>query len=113
MERPTRRHLLQVGALGLANLAPAWLRAESRPGARKARAKAVIFLHRWGGPSQHDSFDMKPAAPAEVRGELSPIATRVPGLQVCELLPRTARIMHKMSLIRTLRHTMKNHNSAG
>src|SRR5215213_5470896 len=108
----TRRHLLRVGAGCLAGVA--------LPGAfagggasRKARARAVIFLHQWGGPSQHDSFDMKPRAPAEVRGELRPIATRVPGLQVSELLPRTSRVMDRVTLVRTLRHTMKNHNSAG
>ncbi len=73
----------------------------------------MIFLHQWGGPSHHDTFDMKPAAPAEIRGELKPIATRVPGVQVCERLPRMAGLMDKVTLIRTLRHTMKNHNSAG
>src|SRR5262245_18382497 len=110
----TRRHLLQVGALGLTGLGlSGWLRASATTAPRKARAKAVIFLHQWGGPSQHDSFDMKPAAPAEVRGELKPIVTSVPGLQVSELLPRTARIMDRVCLVRTLRHTMKNHNSAG
>src|SRR5206468_2034678 len=80
---------------------------------RKALVRSIIFLHQWGGPSQHDTFDLKPAAPAEVRGELRPIATSVPGLQVSELLPRTARLMDRVCLIRTLRHTMKNHNSAG
>jgi hypothetical protein len=114
MHTITRRHLLQVGALGLTGFGlPGWLRAAEAPARRKARAKSVIFLHQWGGPSQHDSFDMKPAAPAEVRGELKPIATTVPGLQVSELLPRTARVMDRVCLIRTLRHTMKNHNSAG
>lgn len=114
MARITRRHLLQVGGLGLASLAtPAWLRGEKNVPSPRARARAVIFLHQWGGPSHHDTFDMKPAAPAEVRGEYRPIATRVPGLQVCEHLPRCASIMHKVTLVRTLRHTMKNHNSAG
>lgn len=113
MHALTRRHLLRVGGSALAGMAaPGWLRGAGGIG-RKARARAVIFLHQWGGPSQHDSFDMKPHAPAEVRGELRPIATRVPGLQVSELLPRTAGVMHKVTLIRTLRHTMKNHNSAG
>jgi hypothetical protein len=109
----TRRHLLQVGALGLASLSTGWLRGEARSTSLKARARAVIFLHQWGGPSHHDTFDMKPAAPAEVRGEYRPIPTRVPGLHVCEHLPRCARIMDRVCLIRTLRHTMKNHNSAG
>ncbi len=106
----TRRHLLRVSALGLASS----LGASGPKGrAPKMRAKSVIFLHQWGGPSQHDTFDMKPAAPAEVRGELKPIRTPVPGLVVSELLPRMARLMDRVCLVRSLRHTMKNHNSAG
>ena len=106
----SRRHLLRVSALGLASSLAA---SESKGRAPKVRAKSVIFLHQWGGPSQHDTFDMKPSAPAEVRGELKPIRTPVPGLVVSELLPRMARIMDRVCLIRSLRHTMKNHNSAG
>ena len=96
-----------------ASLCPAALCLDSHVRKHKAKAKAVIFLHQWGGPSQQDSFDMKPAAPAEIRGEFKPIATRVPGIQVSELLPKIARIMDRVTVIRTLRHTMKNHNSAG
>src|SRR4051812_48795325 len=114
----TRRHLLQVGALGLAGLSlPGWLRAAHRPSAHpsahKARARSVIFLHQWGGPSHHDTFDMKPSAPAEVRGKYKPIATSLPGVHVSEKLPRMARVMDRICQVRTLRHTMKNHNSAG
>ena len=110
---PSRRDLLRVGGFGLLGLGlPALLRAEA--GSRlRARAKAVIFLHQFGGPSHHDTFDMKPAAADAIRGEFKPIATKVPGLQVCERLPRTAAVMHKVTLIRTLHHEMKNHNSAG
>jgi hypothetical protein len=109
----TRRHLLQVGTLGLCGLhLPDFLRAAEHT-SHKARARAVIFLHQWGGPSHHDTFDMKPAAPAEVRGEFKPSASSVPGIQVCDRLPRTARLMDRMTVVRTLRHTMKNHNSAG
>ena len=104
----SRRQLLTVGSLAALGLP---LRAT--PARAKARAKAVIFLHQWGGPSQHDSLDPKPSAPAEVRGEFKPIATSLPGLRISERLPRTARIMDKVTLVRTLRHTMKNHNSAG
>ena len=109
-----RRHLLKVGGLGLAALSlGSLLPTAARAGGRKPKAKAVILLHQWGGPSHHDTFDMKPAAPAEVRGQFKPIATRVPGLQVCERLPRVAGVMDKVTLIRSLRHEMKNHNSAG
>jgi Protein of unknown function (DUF1501) len=106
----TRRHLLRVSALGLAS---SLATGESLARATKVRAKSVIFLHQWGGPSQHDTFDMKPSAPAEVRGELKPIRTPVPGLVVSELLPRMARVMDRVCLLRSLQHTMKNHNSAG
>ncbi|MBY0230433.1 MAG: DUF1501 domain-containing protein [Gemmataceae bacterium] len=103
---PTRRQLLTVGTLAALGL-------PLRASAPKARARAVIFLHQWGGPSQHDTFDLKPAAPAEVRGEFKPIASSLTGLRISERLPRCARIMHKLTLVRSLRHTMKNHNSAG
>src|SRR4051794_28621155 len=101
----TRRRLLQVGGLGLLGLGlPQLLRAE-RAGGRKARARSVIFLHQYGGPSHHDTFDMKPAAVAEIRGEFKPVSTSVPGVQVCERLPHVARVMDKLTVVRSLRHT--------
>jgi hypothetical protein len=113
MHTMTRRHLLQVGAATLGGLALGENLGANNPGKHKARARAVIFLHQWGGPSHHDTFDMKPSAPAEVRGQYKPIATRVPGTHVCEKLPRMAGVMDRVTVLRTLRHTMKNHNSAG
>jgi hypothetical protein len=111
--RPTRRQLLQVGGAGLFGLSlPGLLAAAERNAGRKAKARAVIFLHQFGGPSQTDTFDMKPAAPDNVRGEFSPVATRVPGLQVSDRLPRMARVMDKVCVVRSMTHTMKNHNSA-
>ena len=108
-----RRDLLRVGVAGLIGLSlPQLLAAESR-GRRKAPARSVIFLHQWGGPAQHESFDMKPNAPEQIRNIFKPIPSKVPGLQVCELLPRMAKVMDKVCLIRTITHTMKNHNSAG
>ena len=110
----TRRHLLQVGSLGLLSLhVPGVLHAAERTSSRKPRAKAVIFLHQYGGPSHHDTLDMKPAAPDMVRGEFKPIATKVPGLVICERLPRLAQVADKFTLVRSLYHEMKNHNSAG
>ena len=92
---------------------PKLLRAdEIRPAARRTRAKSVIFLYQFGGPSHLDTFDMKPLAPEGIRGPFQPISTKVPGLMVCEHLPRMAQVMDKVTLIRTMHHTMKNHNSA-
>ena len=106
----TRRRLLQVGGLGLLGLSPPRLAQAS---GRGARAKSVIFLHQFGGPSCQDTFDMKPDAPEAIRGEFKPIASSAPGIQVCDRLPNVARIMDKVTLIRSLHHEMKNHNSAG
>ncbi len=106
----TRRRLLQVGGLGLLGLSLPRLAHASNRG---ARARSVIFLHQFGGPSCQDTFDMKPDAPDAIRGEFRPIASRAPGVHVCERLPRIAGVMDKVTLIRSLRHEMKNHNSAG
>jgi hypothetical protein len=100
-----------MGLLGLT--LPELLRAEQSGAGPKPRAKSVIFLFQWGGPSHVDMFDMKPQAPEEIRGPLKPIASRVPGIQVCEQLPELAKRMDKVTIIRSLTHTMKNHNSAG
>jgi hypothetical protein len=109
-----RRHLLKVGSLGLLGLGlPRLLHAAGTTHGHKAKARAVIFLHQFGGPSHHDTVDMKPDAPAEVRGEFRPISTNVPGIQVCERLPRLARVIDKLTVVRSLHHEMKNHNSAG
>jgi hypothetical protein len=110
----TRRRLLQVGGLGLLgwNLPQLLAATQTTPG-RRARAKSVIFLHQFGGPSHHDTFDMKPDAPEEIRGEYRPIATSAPGISICDHLPRMAQVMNKVSVIRTVRHEMRNHNSAG
>lgn len=108
----SRRDILRFGAAGVFGLTAAGLFAESRA-ARKVRAHSVIFLHQWGGPAQHESFDMKPNAPPEVRNIFKPVPSNVTGVGVCELLPAMAKVMDKVCLIRTMTHTMKNHNSAG
>jgi uncharacterized protein DUF1501 len=111
--QPNRRQLLQIGVPGLLGIGlPGLLRAADQS-RLKARANAVIFLHQWGGPSHHDTFDMKPAAPDAVRGEFRPAPSRLPGVPVCERLPRMAAAMDKVTLVRSVHHTMKNHNSAG
>src|SRR5262249_41911907 len=76
------------------------------------KAKACILLFMWGGPAQQDTFDMKPQAPAEYRGEFKSIATNVPGLQICEHLPRIARRMDRLALIRSMTHHDVNHLTA-
>src|SRR5262245_22222463 len=94
----TRRELMRVGALSLFGgmTLPALLRAADAPAARRrGPARSVILFNLLGGPSHQDMFDLKPDAPPEVRGEFRPIATSLPGLQVCEHLPRTAKWMHK------------------
>src|SRR5262245_51527059 len=90
-----RRAFLQAGtngALGLSMADVAALRgAAPMPAGRKGGPKAVIFLFLTGGASQHDTFDMKPHGPSEYKGEFNPIATRTPGIQICEHLPMLAQ----------------------
>src|SRR5688572_12883332 len=110
----TRRAALKVGGMGLLGLTmPGLLKALENPASIKPRAKSVIFLFQWGGPSHIDMFDMKPDAAEGIRGPYKPIASKADGIQVCEKLPKTAGIMDKVTLIRSMTHTMKNHNSAG
>src|SRR3954467_9781290 len=111
----SRRHLLKGGGLGrLGPTMPGLLQAEaiSKAAKIKARAKSVIFLYQFGGPSHIDMFDMKPNAPEGIRGPHKPIASSADGITVSEHLPRVAKIMDKVTLIRSMHHTMKNHNSA-
>jgi hypothetical protein len=107
-----RRDWLQLGGLGFAGLSLArLLRANQETRAEPVAKSCVLFvLH--GGPSQLDTWDMKPAAPAEVRGEFKPIATNVPGVQICEHLPRLARMAHRFTIVRSMTHTMLSHNTA-
>jgi hypothetical protein len=110
----SRRQMLKVGGLGLLGLTlPQLLRAEALKKGPKAKAKSVIFLFQWGGPSHIDMFDMKPNAPEQIRGPHKAISSSADGIQVSERLPRVSRIMDKVTLIRSVHHTMKNHNSAG
>lgn len=110
----TRRELLRAGALsavgvGLSDL----LRIESVRAERKVAAKSVILLWLWGGPSHLDSFDLKPKAPVEYRGPYAPIASSVPGFDICELLPQLAKRAKKYSVIRSLRGMSNDHGIAG
>ncbi|MFO0943160.1 MAG: DUF1501 domain-containing protein [Pirellulales bacterium] len=110
----SRRSLLRIGGLGMLGLTmPKILHATATPLTLPVRAKQVIFLFQWGGPSHLDTFDLKPDAPAEIRGPLRPISSSVPGLPVSEHFPEMAKRMDRVTLIHSMTHTMKNHNSAG
>jgi Protein of unknown function (DUF1501) len=118
----SRRRLLQIGGLGSLGLTlPELLRGEARgatgssagDGLRGARPiRSCILIFHYGGPSHLDTVDMKPKAPAEIRGQFGSIATRIPGLRVCEHLPRLAQVMDRVAIIRSMHHVMTNHNAA-
>src|SRR5262249_38296897 len=96
------RRAFRAGALGFAGLTLAdLLRAEAASGIRSS-TKAIINIHLDGGPPQMDTIDLKPNAPAEIRGEFKPIATKLPGFQICELMPKVASIADKFAFIRSL-----------
>src|SRR5436189_1648237 len=107
----SRRNFLKIGALGLGGLTlPQLLRAEAQSGIRKSH-KAVIMIFLPGGPSHQDMFDLKQDAPSEIRGEFKPIATKVPGIQICEHMPRIAGIMDKLTVIRSIVGAKDNHDA--
>jgi hypothetical protein len=108
-----RRRFLRTAALaGLGLGLPGGPAAAAAAGVPAARIRSCILVFYYGGPSHLDTLDPKPDAPAEVRGEYRTIATAVPGVRVCEHLPRTARLLHRAALVRGLHHPMRNHNSA-
>ena len=118
----SRRWLLQIGGLGSLGLTlPRLLRAEAdQPlpaqiqkvtGVARPIRSCILIFH-YGGPSHIDLYDMKPNAPAEIRGQFSSIATSVPGIRVCEHLAQTARVMDRLAIVRSMHHPMTNHNAA-
>ena len=115
--RFSRRTAVQAGAIGLLNLGMnhvSGLRALAAPAeaaAASPKAKAVIYIFLSGGLAQHDSFDMKPVAPDGIRGEFQPIATRTPGIQICEHLPLLAQRSHLWALVRSMAHPYPEHSS--
>lgn len=117
--RFSRRQVLQAGAistlgLGLGDLESRLAFAQENGLSLPAkRAKACIFLFMWGGPSQLETFDMKPEAPAEVRGEFKPISTKVPGTQICEHFTGLASLTDKLAIVRSLTHDDPAHLSSG
>jgi hypothetical protein len=105
-----RRAFLRVGAIGVLSLA-GLLRQEAR-GASGGKAKSILLVYLGGGLSHHDSFDLKPDAPEEIRGKYKPIDSTVPGLKVGELLPMMARCMDRLALVRSGAHNNDHHETA-
>jgi hypothetical protein len=123
----TRREVLSAGAISLFGgmTLPGLVQAEERARderhrhreeavrqgwLRPGKAKNVLLLYLMGGPPHQDMFDMKPDAPAEVRGEFKPISSSAPGIEVCELLPKTAKWMHRSAIVRSVSHQGGDHN---
>lgn len=105
-----RREFLRVGTLALGGLTlPGLLRNRALAGNTNCTTSVILFW-MWGGPSQLETYDMKPNAPLEYRGPLRPIQTNVPGIEICEYMPLQAKIAHRFSLIRSLHHEMSAHN---
>lgn len=115
----TRRDFLQAGGLSLFGIgladyfhSQAQASPEKKHTATFGKAKSCILLYLYGSPSQLETFDMKPAAPVEIRGDFKPISSSVPGLQVCELLPDLAREMHRVTVLRSVTHPYPIHGVA-
>ncbi len=98
---PSRRDVVRAGSLGILGLGLSPLLRASTP---PKKAKSCILLFMWGGPSQLDTWDMKPEAPVEVRGEFKPINTNVPGIRICEHFPKLARLADRYTIVRSMTH---------
>src|SRR5437868_1466907 len=106
----SRRNFLRAGMLGLAGLSLGdvlRLRAQ-QPDVGVSR-KSVIMIYLPGGPAHQDSYDMKPDAPVEVRGEFRPTRTNVPGMEICDLMPRQAQMADQFSIVRGIRFANDSH----
>lgn len=109
----TRRGFLKIGALGMGGLTlPGILRLREAQAARSRKDTSVILYWMSGGPSHIDMYDMKPDAPAEVRGPFRPVPTRASGLSLCELLPGHVRVADKLAIVRSLQHHNYDHFDA-
>jgi hypothetical protein len=116
---PSRRELLKAGAIGLFGMTwPELLArreiAQAAAGNDRSfgKAKSCILLFMWGGPAHQDTWDLKPEAPAEIRGEFRPISTTVAGIQIGEHFPRLAQRTDKLAIVRSLSHVDVNHTTA-
>jgi uncharacterized protein (DUF1501 family) len=107
----SRRTMLQAGGVSLLGLGTSHLSALRAEDPKPAAARAVIYVFLSGGLAQHDSFDPKPDAPENIRGEFRPIATKTPGLRICEHLPRLAKRSDRWALVRSLTHRTNDHSA--
>src|SRR4051812_26184894 len=106
--RLSRRDFVRAGALGGLSLA-SYLRLADAGEVKKAKAQSAIFVWLGGGPPHLDTFDPKPEAPKEIRGEFAAIKTNVGGVEVCEHLPKLAKVTDKFALLRGVSHTLAGH----
>lgn len=111
-----RRSFLKAGTLGFGGVSLAELlrapAAETTAGRPGTADRSVILIWLDGGPPQHETYEPKPEAPAEFRGPLKAMSTKVPGVRICELLPKHARLMDRMSIIRSMHHYKGDHFAA-
>src|SRR5687768_18096974 len=122
MARIERRALLRARTLSLLGLGLDQVVASRSPllatetgsgsGASFGKAKACILLFMWGGPAHQDTWDLKPKAPAEIRGLFQPIQTNVSGIQVCEHLPQLAKRCDKLAIVRSMTHGNVDHTAS-
>jgi len=108
--RFSRRTAIQAGAIGLLGIGTGEVAALRAASEGRSKPRSVIYIFLSGGLGQLDSFDLKPAAPAEIRGEFKPTSTRTPGIQICEHLPELAKRSHLWSLVRSLTHSTNGHS---
>jgi len=106
----SRREFLRVGTLALGGITVSDVLRERALAGHSSCPTSVILFWMWGGPSQLETYDMKPDAPLEYRGPLKPIRTNVPCIEICEYMPLQAQIADKFSIIRSLHHEMSSHN---
>jgi len=117
--RPNRRELLRAGGLGLLGLSlPGLLEGRAAAGREVAaeasfgKAKSCILLFMWGGPAHQETWDLKPDAPVEIRGEFQPIVTRIPGIHISEHFPQLAQRTDKLAIVRSMTHTNVDHTTS-
>src|SRR5689334_21227745 len=113
----SRRALLQIGGLGALGGGLSFLRADAQSDSQPrdssfGKAKSCILIFLYGSPPQHETFDPKPNAPAEIQGEMKAIGTCVPGLHIGEGLPRVAQIMDQLTVVRSMTHEYPLHGVA-